>query len=451
MSIDGLEVAAWPIDGLDGLMLRAQPSLMRGKNLPSASWQAHTLWRNTSHLVPNDTICFARRVVPSSSEADRSFAFFTAPGGARWRPPPGSAIAQVMRRVKSIDDFEEAARTGEDVLYCSASLNNLGAAALTEVQPLSPYKRTVHGPASTLAWLSAGHAVSCAHYDQSHNVYVQVIGRKRFALWPPSAHDRLLIYPQLHSMQRQSSLCDPREELASMGTQVTLEEGDVLYIPPFWTHHVSHLSNLSISVSVWSTSAEEPPKMALQTRARPWVREWSPLENACASARFVRSLLLGLYSAMPDPQATAHASLAAILRSRYDALRRQSPDEHEGLLQSELEPHAACAPHSAVTNAARRDQAAVDALGDQAAVDALGEQAAVEDKVELTTEELDTHVSGGAKRLAEVIQAISVDSAVRQIVLADYLEELSKFVVGRQAVHAFLRCVLASLEAGPNL
>lgn len=35
-----------------------------------------------------------------------------------------------------------------------------------------------------------------------------------------------------------------------------MEPGDVLYLPPYWLHHVTAL-DLSISVNVWSDSEEQ--------------------------------------------------------------------------------------------------------------------------------------------------------------------------------------------------
>ena len=187
-----MERAAWPSDGLGGLVARAQPTLLHGGTLPSTTWRAHALWHDASHLaavLPRLTF-FAR-----PAEADRSFAFFVDGGRTGMRAPPGSNSNQVTRRVMAVADFFEQAERGEEVLYCSTGLAELGAAS-SELEPLAPYEHAADGGASTSrAWLHAGRAQTHAHYDQSHNVHVQIVGRKEFTLWPPSAHAGLRFHP----------------------------------------------------------------------------------------------------------------------------------------------------------------------------------------------------------------------------------------------------------------
>lgn len=231
-----LDAVAWPSDGLDGLIVRAQPSLLR-EGLPSAVWRAHALWYNTSYLatiLPSLQV-FVRRVVPiDDDDADRSFAFYFDGHKSDYRAHPMAMPKQspVRQQTMSVDDVFAHAKRGEAALYASTDLKRLGAASVADVQPLAPYEHREHGAVSAHMWLSVGRAEACAHYDQSHNMYTQVVGRKRFYLWPPSAHDQLQFFPWLHSHQRQSSVPDPRAALAALGHELILEEGDALYIPP---------------------------------------------------------------------------------------------------------------------------------------------------------------------------------------------------------------------------
>ena len=64
-----------------------------------------------------------------------------------------------------------------------------------------------------------------------------------------------------------------------------------------------------------------------------------------------------------------------------------------------------------------------------------------------TAAALDQHVRAGAERMVEALHAISDDAGVVEMVLADYLEEVSKRVVGRQGVHAFLLCIARQLDS----
>ena len=116
------------------------------------------------------------------------------------------------------------------------------------------------------------HTVTHAHYDTSHNLFVQVTGRKHFTLWPPAAHAPLRLYPTRHSLHRQSALSEPpRAAAAAAGRRsVVLDEGDALYLPPFYFHQVEALSNVSLAVAVWSESADSARKDALERLPLPW-------------------------------------------------------------------------------------------------------------------------------------------------------------------------------------
>ena len=103
-------------------------------------------------------------------------------------------------------------------------------------------------------WFGTAPHTTPTHYDESHNCYVQVHGRKRFFLAPPSAAAHLRLYPTLHAYPRQSQVnpiqgttvdvtgldpatrCPPGETWC--WDSVDLEPGDLLYLPPFWFHQV---------------------------------------------------------------------------------------------------------------------------------------------------------------------------------------------------------------------
>lgn len=93
------------------------------------------------------------------------------------------------------------------------------------------------------------------HYDESHNLFAQIYGRKRFVLLPPESHRHISLYPHLHPSQR-SVRISTKSSYLSLGIpfyEVTLAPGDLLYLPPLWFHHVTALED-SISVNVWSES-----------------------------------------------------------------------------------------------------------------------------------------------------------------------------------------------------
>lgn len=112
--------------------------------------------------------------------------------------------------------------------------------------------------------------VTPCHYDYFQNFYHQIHGRKRFLIFPPELHVELDLYPALHpahrsaqvtleplphsSIKRSASLLQTSPPLEAL--EVTLEPGDVLFIPALWFHQVETLDPLTLSVNVWSEHAE---------------------------------------------------------------------------------------------------------------------------------------------------------------------------------------------------
>lgn len=72
-------------------------------------------------------------------------------------------------------------------------------------------------------WISEKDVVTRAHYDAAHNFFTQIRGRKRFDLWPPSAHKALHLHSSLSPFARQSQLDDI--DLPSPHFTVTLSPG----------------------------------------------------------------------------------------------------------------------------------------------------------------------------------------------------------------------------------
>jgi hypothetical protein len=131
-------------------------------------------------------------------------------------------------------------------------------------------------------WVSSLSAQTPLHYDERHNLFVQIKGRKRIWLFSPKLHLNLSYYPALSPGYRQSQLAhDPRgppdmgnvhggdvdvemcnswhnssvrpllARVQHLATYVVdVDESDVLYIPPYWGHHIETTSvTPSISIS----------------------------------------------------------------------------------------------------------------------------------------------------------------------------------------------------------
>lgn len=108
-------------------------------------------------------------------------------------------------------------------------------------------------------WFGPAETVSCCHHDPMHNLLVQVVGSKRVTLFPPGPAASRGLYPN-SGRQSNTSQVDieaPQLDKYPLFAELKpivfeLQEGDTLYIPPGWWHHVRSLE-ISMSVSFWWT------------------------------------------------------------------------------------------------------------------------------------------------------------------------------------------------------
>ena len=107
-------------------------------------------------------------------------------------------------------------------------------------------------------WISSSGMITHTHFDQDYNLFVQLVGSKRFTLWSSFHHELMYTYPRVHPMWHKSQVnyqhVDthkfPAYEKAK-AVQIELGPGDVLYVPPYTWHYVETLSP-SVSLSTWS-------------------------------------------------------------------------------------------------------------------------------------------------------------------------------------------------------
>lgn len=91
---------------------------------------------------------------------------------------------------------------------------------------------------STQIFMGHSGVIAQTHHDRSHNFFVQIYGRKRFLLFPPSEWEGLYLYPYLHPHYQQSQVEweNPDFDKFPKFSNVTVYEaflnpGDLLYIP----------------------------------------------------------------------------------------------------------------------------------------------------------------------------------------------------------------------------
>ena len=107
-------------------------------------------------------------------------------------------------------------------------------------------------------WISSSGMITHGHFDQDYNLFVQVLGTKRFTLWPPSQHEHLYMFPRVHPLWHKSRINFRDVDIGSFpdftrsrAVQATLGPGDMLFVPPYTWHYVETLSP-SVSLSTWS-------------------------------------------------------------------------------------------------------------------------------------------------------------------------------------------------------
>jgi hypothetical protein len=104
-------------------------------------------------------------------------------------------------------------------------------------------------------WLGPAGSLTPLHYDSRDNLICQYIGRKHFVLYPPSDIPFLYTYGVAPSWSR---VANPRQPdlgkfplfAKARPVEVTLQAGEILYLPARWSHFVVNL-DVSMMVNFW--------------------------------------------------------------------------------------------------------------------------------------------------------------------------------------------------------
>ena len=175
-------------------------------------------------------------------------------------------------------------------------------------------------------WIGAAGQSSIMHNDPYHNFNAQIVGSKRFVLFPPEQHD--VVYAQFVHQGIWVSQIDPANPglanyplfAQACGLQCDLAEGEILYIPRFWWHHVRALTvsvNLNRFVytdTEWWHQRPEARRFVSYEKLLAHVRRefetLAPLERGFRRAEFdrLRSELEALLASVPDDSGCPRSS-----------------------------------------------------------------------------------------------------------------------------------------------
>ncbi|MBB5058835.1 hypothetical protein HDF16_003558 [Granulicella aggregans] len=168
-------------------------------------------------------------------------------------------------------------------------------------------------------WFGSADVSSPLHYDPSINVFGQIYGYKEITLFSPADTPYLYPFPPDSLLPHLSfvDFSDPDLErhpqfLLATPIKVTLGPGQLLFLPPFWWHHVRS-KTISISVNQWSS-----PRLHqyLGDGARDLLRRQLPIDRMQRKTQtnfMVSELLDGAEQlALLDPKLSIGALLAAL-------------------------------------------------------------------------------------------------------------------------------------------
>ena len=102
--------------------------------------------------------------------------------------------------------------------------------------------------------------LTAVHYDQQHNLYLQLRGCKRFLLFDVTCAPAMYPYPVHHSLDRKARVdlesldlntWPNAQALVGRGVDALLLPGDILFLPMSWFHHVHSIGEENVSLNWW--------------------------------------------------------------------------------------------------------------------------------------------------------------------------------------------------------
>lgn len=162
---------------------------------------------------------------------------------------------QHKRRMRFSDFIDQVENNVTNDIYLTANNHAFGNTAVTKLASDvgnigDGYLDAEQTAQRMFLWIGPKGIITPLHHDLTHNLFVQIYGKKRFRLIP--ALQVPFMYNHRHVFCR-VDLLDPKPQTYPQFSRatpidITLEAGDFLYIPPGWWHHVMG-ETTSISLS----------------------------------------------------------------------------------------------------------------------------------------------------------------------------------------------------------
>ncbi|KAL1515248.1 hypothetical protein AB1Y20_001882 [Prymnesium parvum] len=115
-------------------------------------------------------------------------------------------------------------------------------------------------------WCGYGGGCTPMHWDSLSNFFTQLVGRKQVLIFPPSQWPNLYPFPFSHPMETYAMVDVEAADLhrfpalaRARGLECVLDEGDVLWLPSYYFHHVRQLDEgrPNLSLNCWVGTAQQ--------------------------------------------------------------------------------------------------------------------------------------------------------------------------------------------------
>lgn len=172
-------------------------------------------------------------------------------------------------------------------------------------------------------WIGSKGSHTDCHWDTyGYNLVAQIYGRKQWLLYPPNAalipvrlpYEESTVYSRFNIYCLSEEEKDCLLDIPDKPKLITLEPGDVLFVPNGWWHYVESLDQINVSVNMWG-------KLKMDSRAR--------VEEALVKLIVAK---MGDYNEFPNKETiyyTTEVERAVVERTREEEEEEKEEEKSE--------------------------------------------------------------------------------------------------------------------------